>query len=317
MSYETAIRERYEVHEVHGDELVINCPDPEHSDDHPSAWVNVAKGVWICYACGEAGHLADLVDGESVEQSSDEILSETKRLLDRLEHPPRPYPEAWLNQFERSWRERYAYWRKRGLGAWAVKDFRLGLDPSFTFHEETFATATIPMRDEHGLLWGVIRRRLDGMRPKYLYPPDVDASQMLFALDRLTVPVSWQVQTLVLTEGPLDAIAMIEAGYPAVAQYGSTLSDVQRDLLATRVKPTGTLVVAYDQDEPGRKHAREFFYGSKRRPPRDLTMSWTAVAVWDPEEGKDLAELSPSRRRSVIEQAWVPDHDGLPEELRA
>ena len=38
-----------------GDELQISCPNPEHPDEHPSASMNVSKGLFTCYRCCAPG----------------------------------------------------------------------------------------------------------------------------------------------------------------------------------------------------------------------------------------------------------------------
>ena len=38
-----------------GDELQISCPNPEHPDEHPSASMNISKGLFTCYKCCAPG----------------------------------------------------------------------------------------------------------------------------------------------------------------------------------------------------------------------------------------------------------------------
>ena len=39
----------------------IVCPNPDHDDAHPSASLNLGKGLFNCLACGEGGSVVDLL----------------------------------------------------------------------------------------------------------------------------------------------------------------------------------------------------------------------------------------------------------------
>jgi hypothetical protein len=40
--------------------LKVSCPNPAHPDKHPSAWLNLDKGLWTCGACETGGDLYDI-----------------------------------------------------------------------------------------------------------------------------------------------------------------------------------------------------------------------------------------------------------------
>lgn len=40
--------------------LMVSCPNPDHPDTHPSAWLNVDKNTWFCGGCQEGGDIYDL-----------------------------------------------------------------------------------------------------------------------------------------------------------------------------------------------------------------------------------------------------------------
>lgn len=42
-------------------EQSISCPNPEHTDSHPSTSLNLGKGLFFCLACGAKGDAIDLV----------------------------------------------------------------------------------------------------------------------------------------------------------------------------------------------------------------------------------------------------------------
>ena len=60
---------------------------------------------------------------------------------------------------------------------------------------------------------------------------------------------------VVITEGPLDAVKVWQAGYDAVAQYGSSLADGQVDVL--RGLGVYRVTLFYDNDRAGKMAARQ------------------------------------------------------------
>lgn len=40
--------------------IMISCPNPDHPDKNPSAWINLDKGTWFCGSCDEGGDKFDL-----------------------------------------------------------------------------------------------------------------------------------------------------------------------------------------------------------------------------------------------------------------
>lgn len=157
----------------------------------------------------------------------------------RAQPAPRILPETYLKRFDFP----SQYWSERGLTEDTVSAFDLGYDP-------LSGAVTIPIRDVCGNLLGVTRRFLN-IGPddtKYKDPKGFVKSKNLFG--------SWFVArddspTVVLTEGPLDAIKVWQAGHAALAQFGSNLSVEQIRLL--RELGVITIVSFYDNDHAGRK----------------------------------------------------------------
>ena len=40
--------------------VMVSCPNPDHRDKHPSAWVNTDNRTWYCGGCAEGGDIYDL-----------------------------------------------------------------------------------------------------------------------------------------------------------------------------------------------------------------------------------------------------------------
>jgi len=96
----------------------------------------------------------------------------------------------------------------------------------------------------------------------------------------------------VLVEGSLDAVAVDEVGYPAIATLGSRISPEQA--LAIRKAGITTLVTAFDNDEAG--YAATVEMPTTLRGFRRIHVSWDGITE------KDVAEMPPSDRRLFIAQ---------------
>jgi DNA primase len=90
----------------------------------------------------------------------------------------------------------------------------------------------IPIHNTSGELIAYAGRAVDGREPKYRFPAGFRKSLVLFNLHRA---IATKTDTVIVVEGFFDAIAVHQAGYPAVvALMGSTLSRCQADLLTSR-----------------------------------------------------------------------------------
>ena len=107
--------------------------------------------------------------------------------------------------------------------------------------------------------------------------------------------VSSRCPCVFLVEGPIDALSLLQAGYPAVASFGVDFSVQQAKLLAQIGKP---VVVAFDNDVKGRTgSARAFHELSKTR--------CAAFEVTIPKPFKDPAEIPRDQLQTWL-QSLVP-----------
>jgi DNA primase len=113
-----------------------------------------------------------------------------------------------------------------------------------------------PVRTMDGTVAGFIGRAPPaGRAPVYLNSattPLYRKGSVLFGLHEASK--AGLSRRLVLTEGPLDAMAVTVAGAAGVAPCGTALTAAQVALLG-QVTGSGAMVVAFDGDRPGRKAA--------------------------------------------------------------
>ena len=223
-----------------GDEWMARCW--MHDDRSASLQFNVKSGLWVCFSCGAKGNIKTFMRefGGTYREPEVDVADIYAKLdmLDASRTPVKPpvLPEATLRQYTFP----TDYWDGRGLSRAIQRVFDLGYDP---LPDE----AIIPVRNVHGGLTGVIRRRMElDAVPKYLYYKGFPRKLSLFG--------SWLLAKspddhAVLVEGSLDAIAVWQAGYSGLAQYGSSLS-AEQVMLLRRLGVT-TVTLFYDNDKAG------------------------------------------------------------------
>jgi DNA primase len=187
------------------------------------------------------------------------------QLLDRA--------NAWFEEqlFAPAGREALAYLRKRGLSDEAIHRFRLGYAPTdaqgllrkMTSENYTLEDLAIvglakksedrnefysffrnrvifPVGDRRGRTVAFGARILGEGEPKYLNSPDhalFHKGQLLYGLSRARTALS-QGQPIIVVEGYMDVIALVEAGYSgAVAPLGTALTDDQIQILWKLLPP--------------------------------------------------------------------------------
>jgi len=244
---------------------------PSHDDTHASASVNVALGVWYCYACQAHGTLDDHVP------TVDEALSV---LSGRAK--PRVYAEAWLDIFDAY--QPSPYWSSR-YGTEVAEWFRCGTHP-------LTGNPTYPLRGPDGRPRGVVQRQEGD--PKYLYPAGARTSDTFFGrLDPKNV--------VVLVEGASDVMAIhydgdVPGDWSVLGCYGSGVHVPQIDLL--RDAAPRLIVAAFDADRAGYE-ASERAVRACSPIARVITHDWATQGVNDP--GDLMTGKAMSGLRSTVE----------------
>lgn len=249
-----------------GSEWMVRCVFHDN-EGSPSMQFNVDKGFYVCFSCGAGGGMKTLTRHLGLKHEDpaidvNELIGKLNRLKNQSDQPPvlTTLPEEHLTRYKFPtdywgecpkhcrYRRRYGVRQcknHRGFTEETIAAFDLGYDPLDD-------AAIIPIRHVNGSLIGVIRRYLGSdVEFRYKYPAGFKRSQALFA--------SWLVEkdtddTAVLVEGSIDAIAVWQAGYMGLAQYGSSLSPQQvRVLLRLGIRH---IVLMQDNDKAGNKARR-------------------------------------------------------------
>lgn len=234
--------------EVRGAELIAACPahvDRTGKPDNDPSWsVNLDHGAHHCFSCGWKGSLKSLVEyfgGTLAEQPLDleGAVGDALKLLNEVEvsfnviadYPV--LPEASLRVFTAPPTSALL---SRMLSAQSCQHMGVLWDPRT-------ASWILPIRDERGRLMGW---QIKGTKDRRFrnFPSGVQKRRCLFGA-AIAESFDWAV----VVESPLDAVRLYALGIPAVATYGSSVSDEQLRLLSQWRK----VVLALDNDEAGRR----------------------------------------------------------------
>lgn len=226
--------------------LKATCIAPGHLDDQQSMCI-YPNGVW-CYGCGQRWW-----PDQFVESLGDrELIVERQR---RAEHGKAEYiPFSEVETFHR-WLCARDGWRSDRLAEMYARGLRLDtLEANLIGH--TGDAFVIPVLGPDRKVLSLRYRRDDGLdtdRPKYWGTPGMNGVQFYYPQIPFTVEPRQQ-DTLFLCEGELDALRLAQEGLYALSLTNGC-NAITPDHAAVLAKLAPRIVVAYDQDEPGRKAA--------------------------------------------------------------
>ncbi len=299
---------QYGVHlrRIGATELRGRCPLPTHtsSRSRDSFSVNIARNVWSCrsLSCLQArggrpgGNILDLValmEGCSIRDAALRLQGWSGAAPERFIVPraSRPDPVASDNpplRFALQYIDAtHSYLASRGVTPQTIRTFGLGL---YTGNGLLRGRIVIPIHNASGELIAYAGRAIDGQEPKYRFPAGFRKLLVLFNLHRA---IDEKTRTVAVVEGLFDAIAVHQAGYPAVvALMGSALSHHQADLLYAHFD---NVLLMLDGDDAGRQGARAAANALGAR---------MSVAIITLEHGTQPDEL-----RSTDIMRFVTDHE--------
>lgn len=290
MANYTAFAEKnFQVSRQSGDEFTVRCIF--HEDNSPSMQFNIRSGLFICWSCGARGSMKKLQKQLGISGNVDTTpdLEELRHKIGMLssDNDERPgiLPEKTLKRYTFP----TDYWTEnRGFTDEAIRTFQLGYDPMENH-------AIIPVRDINDKLISLIRRDLDpDAFIRYKNAKRFPRKHTLFGA---WLVAKYQTNYVVVTEGPLDAVSVWSAGIPAVAQFGSSLSEEQVQLL--RQLGLDKIVLFYDNDKSGRQATEQAI--------ELLRGNFLVHRVkYNRADGKDPGELSrASIERRVDNAVWI------------
>lgn len=263
---------------------------PFKNEKTPSFFVNANNKTWYCFATGQGGGVLDYVEkvegfgtrAEAIRFLAEltgvelEDVSSEESLIKKTLSMAQEY-------FRKDVTPAVEYMQGRGFDADVVDKYELGYigngyallkylesrkvtkdilvksglfidnEAKGTLQPRFFNRVMIPIKDAYGSIVSFTGRDVtnDGYA-KYLHGPITSVfkkSEIVWNLSNAR-PSMAEKEMVVLCEGQMDAIAINEAGIPAVATLGTSLS---RSQLEQVTKYVSNVYVLYDSDEAGEK----------------------------------------------------------------
>jgi len=264
------VLDRYQINWLRKEtgDLVGKCPI--HRGDGKRAFrVNVKKNIFNCFSCSARGNVIDLV--AAMEQCS--VRDAAVRLRDWFSvsmptaggHQQIPGPQRIIEPIKlgeqvaenkplgfelKGIDPTHPYLANRGITRETAERFGAGFFPG---KGTMSGRIVIPIHNEKGELVSYAGRAIDDSEPKYKFPAGFHKAQVLFNFHRVVKEQNAD-RPVVLVEGFFDCMRVHEAGFPAVAIMGCSLSGAQEHLLASHCD---RVIVMLDGDETGRRAANE------------------------------------------------------------
>lgn len=252
--FERLIASRPKSQKGANNEYLIRCP--YHNDNKPSMGVNVAKGLFVCYACGEKGNAVKLtkklVRGlkwkEAVEYYEPHDVNDVREEICLPEEYRSFFPMSELGREGRKACEYLIQQRKIPLDL--IREFRLGYCATGLFAHRVI----VPVYTRGMLKTFVARDYTGAAEKKVKYPVGSEPSGSLFGYDRAVVN---NAQVIVVCEGWADALALwrtfshsvIFQSWGAVA-LGTNRISIEQVMLLNKFK---SFTIMLDNDAEGQK----------------------------------------------------------------
>lgn len=266
-----------------GQDIKFTCPKHKHGQESkPSAGITqvnknkgVPAGTWSCFACKSHGDITELIS--FCFGKNDGGLFGKKWILDRFcdyeienrdgffhklgreKAPSVKEPISYITEEELdSYRYTHSYMYKRHLTDETINTFDIGYDPNFKLREDLspIECITFPVKDQNGNCLFVARRSIEGKL--FNYPHEVDKPLVyLWEVEHLFP----DTKELYIVESILNALALIQYGFPAIAILG-TGSASQYKLL--KDLPYRVYHIATDNDEAGNYGAIKLYKALRR-----------------------------------------------------
>jgi len=184
----------------------------------------------------------------------------------------------------------HPFFKDRGITPEAVKLFGLGFCSRGLMKDRI----VFPIHRYDGKLIGYLGRTVNEItdeNPKWLLPPGLIKPKVLFNFHR----VAGVADLVIIVEGPLDLVAVHQAGFPnVVALLGKELiedASLSYDQLRLIARNFSKAVLLLDGDEDGQEAAR-------RIAGRQAAFLWVRALTLP--EGKDPSDLEPGALRQFL-----------------
>ena len=240
------------------EEIAIYCPFHRNTDS-ASCYINTKTGLWQCFnpACGAKGNYRQLH-----RRLLNEDVIENKVVNPDLLKLKLSKKFDTSDDIELSIDNLIIDYDKDGQKLSSLIDRGFDIDTLKYFevcYSDKKRRVVIPVRDESYKLVGMIGRAIDkDQEPRYLYTNGFKRAKVLFNLCNAK-----KYDSVIITEGSLDAIKIHQAGFPnVIATLGSKISENQHTLIR---KYFDEIIAFPDADSAGQAMGRDIMVSCRGR----------------------------------------------------
>ena len=224
-----------------GDNFIVSqCLNPNHTDEHPSFSINLETGVGFCFTCGFKVGYNYWTNGEVDDEFIRDL--EYNSLLKNLEaKKENKSSKIFLPPFGKELQEGWRSLTKETIDKYGLYICINGLYKN---------RVIFPMYYNEQLK-GFTSRTLVNATPKYLYAKGMDLKSLIY-------PNFDYAEELVIVEGVMDALSLIQDGIPAIMNFGLAVNFNEFKINELLKKGVSKLWLMFDNDKYGKEANKKF-----------------------------------------------------------
>ena len=226
-----------------GDNFIISqCLNPNHHDNHPSFSINLETGAGFCFTCGFKVDYNYWTNGEIDDDFIRDL--EYNSLLKSFESKKEDKPtKIFLPPFGKALQ----------IGWRSLTEDTINKNGLYICLKGLYKNRVIFPMYYNDELKGFTSRTLVNDTPKYLYAKGMDLKSLIY-------PNFDYAEELVIVEGVMDALSLIQDGIPAIMNFGLAVNFNEYKIKELLKKGVNKLWLMFDNDKYGKKANYNFKY---------------------------------------------------------
>lgn len=233
------------INHVNSSWALLQCPFHKGGKErNPSFSLNTVDGYYKCFACGKFGNITELSQLYNIDFTLESAngrgvnLVVTDKETEVVDYPG--FDEDWIAELTAN-----AYpdqFLERGISEETLRQYRV-------CHDTDSNCIVFPVYQANGRPGYVFKRSAINKR----FYTQSNVRLLLYGIDKA---YNRQREELFITEGPIDALSLIDMGYNAVACFGLGSVVQMRDVLKLGNRK---VVLAFDNDKAGHEASIKWF----------------------------------------------------------
>jgi len=269
-----------------GDQYIVcQCLNPEHNDSNPSMYINTEVFYGQCFGCGYQVFPEFFIDSEETLEDL-QLLSGYQQLKKKLEIEELVEGENIFYLPKRSGKlMEYRGLSKEIIDAAGIYKCNVGRYEN---------RVIFPFYSKNSALRGYTSRWLghvpNSSFPKYIHSKGIRTSDFIL-YGKLIADLRLDASELVVTEGVLDALILIQHGVAATPSLGFRTPS---DLWVVEAIQLGVekIILAWDNDDAGISHMKKLYKDWSNKIPTELGFyNKKTMMLYKQDKYKDFHEL--------------------------